>query len=34
VNTHNNGARGVQSIGRAHRSLVGAHAIWVDVVAQ
>jgi hypothetical protein len=34
VHTHNNGAHGVCSIGRAQRSLVGAHLMWVYVVAQ
>jgi hypothetical protein len=34
VHTHNNGARGVRSIGRAQRNFVGARAMWVYVVAQ
>jgi hypothetical protein len=34
VHTHNNGMHGVCSIGRSHRSLVGAHAMWVYVVTQ
>jgi hypothetical protein len=34
VHTHNNGMRGVRSIGRAQRSLVGARAMWVYVVAR
>jgi hypothetical protein len=31
VHTHNNDARGVHSVGRAHRSFAGAHAMWVYV---
>jgi len=32
VHTHNNDARCVPSIGRAHTSLVGQRAMWVYVV--
>jgi hypothetical protein len=33
VHTHNNDAHGVHSVGRAQRIFVGAHAMWVYVVA-
>jgi hypothetical protein len=34
MNTHNNGERGVRSIGIAQRSLVGACTLWVYVVTR
>jgi hypothetical protein len=34
VHMHNNGTHGVRSIDRVQRNFVGAHAMWVYVVAR
>jgi hypothetical protein len=33
VHMHNTGAHGVHSIDKAWRNFVGAHVMWVNVVA-